>query len=345
MQLIDACIEHQDVDEILALPDVAERVELYRDAVRAVRRAAAAGQPRCDGDVVVVDLRDEEVIHAGNRFMVYALFPEARVSVHVHLGPAEAEHRARCRQVDPRPDLAGRHRRGDAALRRRRAPARPAPARSRTRTPSGSSARSSTRCRPREPFRSEASVLRHMTGREAEPSRPVVCGSWVMPWTPPAGRVPRPTRISTTRPRPPARESVTPVSRQLQACWRRRVTGSCSSPAASSSSGSRRRPAPRRRSVRGPVPAAQHQRPRPPASGQAGDHPAGDRPEPRAALGVARPRAAKAASSGRCAGRAGRAAAVAGVPGRRARRRRGQGERGRRHGRAGLAVGVRRLTR
>ena len=39
-----------------------------------------------EGDVVVVDLRDEETIHAGNRFMVYALFPEARVSVHVIWG-------------------------------------------------------------------------------------------------------------------------------------------------------------------------------------------------------------------------------------------------------------------
>ena len=37
-------------------------------------------------DVVVVDLRDEETIHAGNRFMVYALFPTARVSIHVIWG-------------------------------------------------------------------------------------------------------------------------------------------------------------------------------------------------------------------------------------------------------------------
>ena len=36
--------------------------------------------------MVVVDLRDEDVIHAGNRFMVYALFPQARVSVHVIWG-------------------------------------------------------------------------------------------------------------------------------------------------------------------------------------------------------------------------------------------------------------------
>jgi len=85
MQLVDACIEHQDVQEILALPDVAERVELYR----AQHELFTAQLRRCStvrGDVVVVDLREEEVIHAGNRFVVYALFPQARVSVHVLWG-------------------------------------------------------------------------------------------------------------------------------------------------------------------------------------------------------------------------------------------------------------------
>jgi nanoRNase/pAp phosphatase (c-di-AMP/oligoRNAs hydrolase) len=38
------------------------------------------------GDLVVVDLRDEEVIHAGNRFMIYALFPQCRVSAHIIWG-------------------------------------------------------------------------------------------------------------------------------------------------------------------------------------------------------------------------------------------------------------------
>lgn len=85
MQLIDACIEHQEVASILALPDVAERAELY----------AAQAQPfldqlrrvsRVTDDVVVVDLREEDTIHAGNRFMIYALYPEARVSVHVIWG-------------------------------------------------------------------------------------------------------------------------------------------------------------------------------------------------------------------------------------------------------------------
>ena len=87
MGLIDACMRHETVEEILALPDVAERVRLYGDQselfVDQLRRVS-----RLERDVVVVDLREEEeeVIHAGNRFMVYALFPQARVSVHVLWG-------------------------------------------------------------------------------------------------------------------------------------------------------------------------------------------------------------------------------------------------------------------
>jgi nanoRNase/pAp phosphatase (c-di-AMP/oligoRNAs hydrolase) len=85
MMMIDACIEHQDADEILALPDVAERADLFQAQselfVDQLKRVS-----HLDGDVVVVDLRDEDVIHAGNRFMVYALFPESRVSVHVIWG-------------------------------------------------------------------------------------------------------------------------------------------------------------------------------------------------------------------------------------------------------------------
>ncbi|MEV6346841.1 exopolyphosphatase [Actinoplanes sp. NPDC051851] len=85
MQLIDACIEHSDVHEILALPDVSERAKLFHDcSARFVEQLHRVS--RLDGDVVLVDLRDEEVIEAGNRFMVYALFPEARISIHVIWG-------------------------------------------------------------------------------------------------------------------------------------------------------------------------------------------------------------------------------------------------------------------
>lgn len=84
MQLIDSCLE-QSIDEILASPDVAERVELYREhadaAVEQIRRCATV-----HGEVVVLDLRHEQVIHPTNRFLLYALFPECTVSIHVLWG-------------------------------------------------------------------------------------------------------------------------------------------------------------------------------------------------------------------------------------------------------------------
>jgi nanoRNase/pAp phosphatase (c-di-AMP/oligoRNAs hydrolase) len=84
MRLIDYCRDHT-VDEILALPDVAERVEMYFAQAGMFRRQLE----RCSslhGEVVVLDLRNEGTIHAGNRFMIYALYPQATVSVHVMWG-------------------------------------------------------------------------------------------------------------------------------------------------------------------------------------------------------------------------------------------------------------------
>jgi nanoRNase/pAp phosphatase (c-di-AMP/oligoRNAs hydrolase) len=85
MQLIDEVLHEDSVEKILATPDVAERVTLFSEQselfVEQLRRVSTVM-----GDLVVVDLRDEEVIHAGNRFMVYALFPQCRVSAHVIWG-------------------------------------------------------------------------------------------------------------------------------------------------------------------------------------------------------------------------------------------------------------------
>lgn len=84
MDLIEYCIDH-DIDEILSLPDVAERVELYyehQEKFQAQIRDAA----KIDDNVLVIDLRGEETIYAGNRFVKYALFPETNVSVQVIWG-------------------------------------------------------------------------------------------------------------------------------------------------------------------------------------------------------------------------------------------------------------------
>ena len=84
MELIGYCMNHS-VDEILALPDVAERVELYREQAE-LFEAQLKRIARVEGSVVVLDLRGEEIIHAGNRFLIYALFPDCRISVHVAWG-------------------------------------------------------------------------------------------------------------------------------------------------------------------------------------------------------------------------------------------------------------------
>jgi nanoRNase/pAp phosphatase (c-di-AMP/oligoRNAs hydrolase) len=84
MMLIDACLEN-DVEEILQMPDVAERVALYSEHAEAAR-AQLLARSTAHGNAVVVDLREDEVIHPTNRFMIYALHPECNLSIHVLWG-------------------------------------------------------------------------------------------------------------------------------------------------------------------------------------------------------------------------------------------------------------------
>jgi nanoRNase/pAp phosphatase (c-di-AMP/oligoRNAs hydrolase) len=84
MKLIDYCREHT-IDEILALDDVHERTTLYREheqlAKEQIERCATV-----HGNVVVLDLRNEETIYATNRFVIYAMYPECNISIHVMWG-------------------------------------------------------------------------------------------------------------------------------------------------------------------------------------------------------------------------------------------------------------------
>ncbi len=85
MDLIDYCRDHS-IDQILALPDVAERVKLYEEhapkAVEQIKRCA-----KVHGNLIVLDLRNEETIWATNRFTLYGLYPDANISIHVLWGP------------------------------------------------------------------------------------------------------------------------------------------------------------------------------------------------------------------------------------------------------------------
>ncbi len=73
------------IHDILALPDVTERTELYT----AHRTLFIEQLHRCTtviGWLAILDLRAEPVIYAGNRFMVFALFPQCDISMHVLWG-------------------------------------------------------------------------------------------------------------------------------------------------------------------------------------------------------------------------------------------------------------------
>ena len=84
MDLIDYCSNHT-IEQILALPDVKERADLYREQ-DLLHKAQLERCSTLDGGVVVLDLLAEDTIYAGNRFVIYAAFPQSKVSIHVLWG-------------------------------------------------------------------------------------------------------------------------------------------------------------------------------------------------------------------------------------------------------------------
>ncbi len=84
MALIDYCRDHS-IEQILQLPDVKERVDLYfgleEKFIDQIKRCSTV-----HGKLVVLDLLNEETIYPGNRFMIYALHPQCTISMHVIWG-------------------------------------------------------------------------------------------------------------------------------------------------------------------------------------------------------------------------------------------------------------------
>jgi len=70
------------IEEILALSDVKERIEVYFDQhnkfIDMVKKHA-----KVEGKAIYIDLRDVDTIYAGNRFLLYTLFPDQNISVWV----------------------------------------------------------------------------------------------------------------------------------------------------------------------------------------------------------------------------------------------------------------------
>jgi len=84
LDLITYC-KTLSIDEILEVPDVKERIDVYFEQSEKFKEQIK----RCAkvyNNLVVLDLKEEEKVYAGNRFMIYALFPECNISIHCMWG-------------------------------------------------------------------------------------------------------------------------------------------------------------------------------------------------------------------------------------------------------------------
>ncbi|MFI3253325.1 MAG: exopolyphosphatase [Eubacteriales bacterium] len=83
-KLIDWC-RTKSIDEIMELPDIKERIELYQEqSERFITMVRQRSEVR--GKVIISDLRNLDTIYTGNRFLVYSLYPEANVSAWIVSG-------------------------------------------------------------------------------------------------------------------------------------------------------------------------------------------------------------------------------------------------------------------
>ncbi|THB66939.1 MAG: exopolyphosphatase [Desulfovibrio sp.] len=84
MDLVEAC-RTMGVDEILNLPDVSERVNRYVEQQEKFRDMLERTSTAFD-NVILTDLRNEEEIFTGNRFLIYTMFPDCNISMQIMWG-------------------------------------------------------------------------------------------------------------------------------------------------------------------------------------------------------------------------------------------------------------------
>ncbi len=72
-------------DEILALPDVQERIEVYNNQTENFKQMVAE-HTRTEGNVIITDLRGVSPIYTCNRFMIYSMYPEQNISAWIVSG-------------------------------------------------------------------------------------------------------------------------------------------------------------------------------------------------------------------------------------------------------------------
>jgi oligoribonuclease NrnB/cAMP/cGMP phosphodiesterase (DHH superfamily) len=89
MKQLPQLLRTKTVEEILSLPDFHERVKLYDEENKKYEELLMKSA-RTEGDAIVIDLREYEVIPVGNRFLEYVLYPEQNISIRIANGKNNA---------------------------------------------------------------------------------------------------------------------------------------------------------------------------------------------------------------------------------------------------------------
>ncbi|MDR1058751.1 MAG: exopolyphosphatase, partial [Treponema sp.] len=87
LKLAEACAS-KTIEEILKMPDVKEREDVYFEQ-NTLFRQMLKEKVQVKGNVLVADLRGVDPIYAGNRFLIYTLFPEQNISLWIVDGKAK----------------------------------------------------------------------------------------------------------------------------------------------------------------------------------------------------------------------------------------------------------------
>lgn len=82
--LMDACCT-MTTDQILAMPDVVERIETYNEQTAKFKEMVAA-HTITEGNLLISDLRGVDPIYSGNRFLIYSMYPKQNISAWIVSG-------------------------------------------------------------------------------------------------------------------------------------------------------------------------------------------------------------------------------------------------------------------
>jgi len=88
LKLMEDMIQYcrtKDVDEILEIPDVKERITRYFEQHELFKDMLLKNS-KAEGNIIIVDLRPCETIYSGNRFLIYALYPDQNIELRILWG-------------------------------------------------------------------------------------------------------------------------------------------------------------------------------------------------------------------------------------------------------------------